>query len=832
MEKMWHAVSWEEAVKKLGTDPTRGLSREQVKEHRHQYGRNVLPEEKIPSRTAVFLRQLKSPLIFILVLAGMVTIVLRDYTDSIVIWGAVLLNASIGYIQEYRATKALKELKKALKVKAKVIREGNEKEVFQEELVPGDIVLLEPGIKVPADARIIESWDVKVQEAALTGEWIASSKTNKILGPETPLADRENMAFMGSVVEEGGGKAVVVATGEQTEVGEIATLLKGIRDVQTPYQMRLAKFSHVIGRVIAVLAFLIFLEGVVLGRQFSEMFTVAVAIAVGAIPEGLPVAITAILAIGMQRMLKEGGLVRHLASTETLGSVSVIATDKTLTLTEGIMEVEEIWTLRPEQKDLALKAAALASEAFVENPEAVFEQWIIRGRPTDKALVKAALDAGISKPQLQKEMEEIRRIPFESERKFSASFYKVGQTIQGFLLGAPETIFAFSKLSVEERARCEKELQNLAGRGFRVVAVGETNHMQVAPQSSAFLGLIALKDPLRKGVKEAVRLAREAGIQTLIVTGDHALTAHAVGKELGISKEAIYARVEPADKMRIIEKWQAKGAIIAMTGDGINDAPALKKADIGIALGSGTDVAKESADLVLIGDKFSIIPQAIKEGRVMVDNIRKVITYMLSGSFTETILIGASLFFGLPLPVTASQILWVNLVEDGLPGIALTFEKGEKNVMQRRPEGKHIALLTSEMKVIIFAIGILTDLILLGLFWWLLEFSSYSLQHIRTVVFVGLALNSLLYVFSCRSLRRNIWSYNPLANKYLTSGVLIAMALLLLPVYFYPFQQLFHTVALSSQDWVILVSLAFLNVALIELVKWIFIKRNNGIVKA
>ncbi|MBI1984850.1 MAG: HAD-IC family P-type ATPase [Candidatus Wildermuthbacteria bacterium] len=866
-EHEWHALSLEETARILETDIQKGLSEDEAKGKRKQYGKNALPEEQIPSRLRIFLGQLKSPLVLILVFAGIITLFLRDYTDSVVIWSAVLLNSLVGYVQEYRATKALTELKKALKVKALVLRNGNEKEIPQEDLVPGDLILLKPGKKVPADARIVQAWELKIQEAVLTGEWIASRKASSILSKDAQLADRENMAFMGSIVEEGEGRAIVVGTGLHTEIGKVASLVKGIKEAETPYQARLGRFSRIIGRIIALLALAIFLEGILAGRMFSEMFTVAVAVAVGAIPEGLPVAITATLAIGMRRMLREGGLVRNLASTETLGSTSVIATDKTLTLTEGTMAVEEIFTLNPAEKELALTIGALTSEAFVENPETALEKRVVKGRPTDKALLQAAMDVGITRAELEKTMALVGTIPFESEKKYSAAFYKTADAVRASVLGAPEIMLSLSSgLSRQEVETIEQKLRETASKGLRVIAVGEKifnastfpyqDHTTIELNGIRLVGIISLKDPVRKGVKEAIQNAKQAGIKTIIVTGDHVLTAAAVAKELGIDGHPhefiegkdleklsdedfakkldelkVYARVEPSHKLRIIEAWQKKGEIIAMTGDGINDAPALKRADIGIALGSGTDVAKEVGDLVLIGDKFSIIPLAIKEGRVIIDNIRKVITYMLSGSFTETILIGTSILMGLPLPVTAAQILWVNLVEDGLPGIALTFEKGEKDVMKRKPEGKNIALMTAPMKIIIFAIGILTDLMLLGIFVFLHFFTDYSLEHIRTIVFVGLAVNSLLYVFSCKNLHQNIWKYNPFSNHYLTGSVALAFLLLLTPIYIPFMQNLFGTVPLALQDWIMLLGLAFLNVFLIEAVKLFFV-RKDGILKA
>ncbi|MBI2642586.1 MAG: HAD-IC family P-type ATPase [Candidatus Wildermuthbacteria bacterium] len=864
LQHNWHLLSFEGVASILETNTEEGLGETKVKERRKLFGRNLLPQEKTPSRFLVFFSQLKSPLILILIGAGIITLFLKDFTDSIVIWGAVILNSFLGYFQEYRANKALAELKKALKIQAIVIRGGTTKEIPQEDIVPGDVLLLKAGDRVAADARVAQAWNLKVQEAALTGEWLASEKTNTALKGDIPLGDRENMVFTGSVVEEGKGKAIVTSIGKNTELGKIASLLKEIQGEQTPYQLRLNKFARFIGYLFGFIAFLIFLQGIVAGRNFEEIFTLAVATAVASVPEGLPVAITAVLAIGMTRMLRRKGLIRNLASTETLGSTSVIATDKTLTLTEGRMEMDEIFSLDPTDSRRTLTIAALANDAFVENPDAVFQEWIVRGKPTDKALLIAAMEAGISKTNLEKEFPVLEKISFESATQYQASIHQTPGGIVAFISGSPEKLLSMSGLN--EKLPVEKKLAELTERGLRVLALGQkvlpfktfpaSDHVDLELHDIEFVGLIALKDPLRKGVKEAIARAREAGIETIMVTGDHARTASAVAKEVGIDgsptstmegKELeklsdqdldamlphvkVYARVEPRHKLRIIEAWQRRGQIIAMTGDGVNDAPALKKADIGIALGSGTEVAKETGDLVLLGDSFSIIPLAIEEGRIIVDNIRKIITYMLTGSFTEIILISASILLGLPLPITASQILWVNFVEDGLPGIALTFEKGEKDVMKRRPEGKHIQLLTLPMKTIIFLVGISTDLILLGLFLYLLKFSSYTIEHIRTIVFVGLALNSLLYVFSCKNLKTNIWRYNVFSNPHLVVSVLIGLFVLLLPLYITPLQQLFHTQPLLLMDWAIVSGFAILNIVLIELVKWVFIRKNHGIVQ-
>jgi len=840
-----------------------------VERRKEFFGANVLPTERPPSSLLLLLKQFKSPLIFILVIAGFVTLFLHQYTDSTVIFGTVLINTIIGYIQESRATNALSQLKKILKHKGTVIRAKQEMEISQSAIVPGDLIVLKPGDKVPADGRIIESWNLQINEAVLTGEWISSTKLNTALEKQTPLADRDNMIYMGSVVESGNGKAIVTATGMQTEIGKIGMLLKKTKDVQTPYQQKLSRFAWLIGLVVGTLALFIFLQGILSGGTILEMFEIAVAIAVSAIPEGLPIAMTIVLAIGMQRILRKKGLVRSLPAAETLGSTSVIATDKTLTLTEGKMQVEEITPLRLADREQVLVAATLANEAYIENPEAVLEKWIVRGRPTDRALITAAMDAGISKIELEKILPLLLRIPFDSKSKYVASLHKTEDNLKLYISGAPENILALSLLSEDERVQAEAKLNELTQKGLRVVCTGFkeiaqddikdipkehlTEHLKKQLVDVHFLGFIALKDPIRKGIHEAINITKEAGVKTIIATGDHALTAAAVAKELGLPSEprnviegkqldalsdkelqellpqiSVYARVEPIHKVRIIEAWQNQNAVIAMTGDGVNDAPALKKANIGIALGSGTAVAKEASDLILLTDNFSIIPAAIKEGRVIFDNIRKIITYMLAGSFTETLLIGAALLFGAPfLPVTALQILWINLVEGTLPSVALTLEKAEKDVMRRKPPKPSTSLLTGEMKAIIFVISTVTDFFLIGLFYWLLQTGSYAMEHIQTIIFVGLGIDSLFYVFSCRSLRKNIWEYNPFSNLFLVGSVLLGFAMLFAVIYIPILQTLFRTQPLGLTDWGLLAGLGILNVVLIEAGKWYFIRRDR-----
>ncbi len=880
---MWHSFDIQEVLKKLNSDSEKGLSEKEVFQRQEKFGRNLLPEEKPLSKLRIFLEQLKSPLIYILIIAGIVTLFLGEYTDSIVIFGAVLLNTIVGFFQENKASQALRELKKVLKIKTVVFREEKEKEIFQEELVPGDIFILKAGDKVPADGKIIESYNLKINEAPLTGEWLAATKNIDILPENTPMADRDNMVYMGTTVEDGVGRTVVTEIGAKTEIGKVATLIKETKEEKTPYQKKLARFSKVVGFVITIICLIIFIEGLLTGGEFIEMFTVAIAIAVSAIPEGLPVAMTVILALAMQKILKRKGLVRRLASAETLGSTSIICTDKTLTLTEGKMKVFKIVTsdMTEKSQKLAIIIATLCNEAFIENPEEPFEEpfekWRIKGRPTDRALLLASLEMGISKPELEKKMPIMSQLPFNPINKYIATFHQLDKNHQIlYLCGAPEKLLNLSskleingeqkQLNEKKLKELKEELNELTSKGLRVVAVGykkitnsksQNYNLEELCTDLTFVGFITLKDPLRKETKEAIRICKEAGMKPIIVTGDHKLTAKAVAEELGfkvkegniiegrdldkmsdeefskkIKNIQVFARVEPAHKMRIIQTWQERGEVVAMTGDGINDAPALKKADIGVALGSGTEVAKEVSDLVLLNDNFSIIVAAIEEGRAIIDNIRKVITYLLSDSFTEVILIGGSMTIcwltkqAWILPISAVQILWVNLIADGLPSIALAFEPKEKDLMKQKPQPRSAPLLTREMKVIIFVIGLVTDLILLGIFFWLLN-NNYEVSHIRTIIFTALGIDSLFYVFSCKSLRKNIWHINFFSNKLLVLACLVGIIVLFMATYLPVFQNLLKTVPLGPFDWLILIGLGVIEIILIEIAKHYFIVRKQ-----
>ena len=901
MRQNWHNLSIEAIFGQLKTT-RKGISDEEAKQRLHKFGFNNLPEGKRLTRTKIFLHQFKSPLIYILVIAGFITLILNHWTDSIVIFAAVFLNAGVGFFQENKASKIFDKLKTLIKDKALVIRGGHKKEINQIHLVPGDIIVLYPGDKVPADARIVEDFDLKVNEAALTGEWLASEKSRKVLPEKTPVAERENMVYMGTIIEDGKAEAVVVSTGVNTEIGEIAVSIREAEEGKTPYQKKLAHFSKIIAFVIGFICVGIFIGGALTKKDILEMLITSIAVAVAAIPEGLPIAMTVILALGMERISKKKGLVRKLIATETLGSTQIICTDKTGTLTEAKMQIAGVFTGTKELLSngkkyaeninkngieshiLVLKIAALCNEAFVENPKETMENWIIRGRATEKALLLAAIQAGIVREEIEKEYPRVDDLPFDPVYKYSASVHRLDENQEVmYVLGAPEIILSnaeylecdgkYEPLSPKKIEELTKKYENLDRKGLRVLAAGykkinkgilasRVKNVLDSKQSISktekeniytrefkdmvFVGFIALHDPLRKDVKEAIRLCRRAGMRPIIITGDHRLTAKAVAEELGLpAKEKniiegkeldamsdedfkkklenfeIYARVEPRQKLRIVSAWQEKGRVVAMTGDGVNDAPALKQADIGVALGSGTDVAKEASDLVLLTDNFSIIVAAVEEGRAIIDNIRKVITYLFADAFTEIILIGVSVIAKLPLPLFPAQILWVNLVEDSLPAVSLAFESKEKDVMDRKPEDLKTSLFTKKMKIIIFIIGFITDFMLLGLFLWLLK-RGLPIAEIRTVMFVALGIDSVFYLFSCKNLHKNIWNINIFSNSFLIMGWFFAIGMLVVGVYVPVFQKLLRTVSLNFSDWILVLFIGLINLVLIEFTKWLF----------
>jgi len=896
----WHSLTAKEILAKLKSS-RQGLTLQEAEARLKKTGLNSLPEEKRFSNLKILISQFKSPLVYILLVAAAISFLLQKFVDGSVILLAVFINTIVGFVQESKAEKSLEKLKEMVEYKVLVLRDGTEKEIFAKFLVPGDIIILRAGDRIPADGRILEARGFKVNEASLTGESIPVDKTDKVLnlsGNSKQPREKNNLIYMGTTVTRGRAKAIVFATGIKTRFGKIAQLLKETKRELTPLQKKLKRFSQSFGLLTLILSLIIIIIGLWRGYEFFEIFTVAVAIAVAAIPEGLLIAVTVVLAIGMQRILKKRSLVRKLIAAETLGSTTVICTDKTGTLTEGKMQVDHILTGESElflskekNKNLpddqqkkdhlkVLEIALLCNNAVVENPNDELANWRVHGDYTEKALLLAAINAGINPDKTRKENSRLEEIPFNSDRKYMATLNrnKDGrETI--YVKGAPEEILNRSRYILingkskeleEEMARSLKRRQNeLSRKGLRVLAVayrelknGEALDFSEETEETGinnliFVGFLALKDPLREGVKQTLKQAEEAGIKTVMITGDYKLTARAIANELGmkvedknilegyeldelsdkeffkrVSEIKVYARVSPAHKTRIVDAWQARGEVVAMTGDGVNDAPALKSADIGVALGSGTDVAKETSDLVLMDNNFKTILMAVEQGRIIMENIKKVVLYLLSDSFSELILISISLLFFVDkttgeaiLPLTAAQILWINIITDGFPNAALTVEPTNNEIMKEPPRKKGEPLIDLEMKSLIAIISVFTALSVMAIFWFTWK-ATGNIEEARTVAFVALGIDSLFYVFSCRSLKHSILKTNPFSNPYLVAAVIGGFLLQLMAVYLPFFQKIFKTVSLSLSDWGLIMFVCLGVIVVIEIVKWGFMKRD------
>lgn len=892
MLEKFYSCAIPEVFKKLGSTKA-GLSGEDARNRVAKFGLNRIPRKGKISWPFVLLSQLKSPLNYILFAAAIVSAALSEFVDMGIILAAIFINVLIGFIQENKAQNALAKLAEIITYKAHVVRDGQDKTINAEDLVPGDIIILESGSKIPADARLLEASALEVMEAALTGESQSEIKDVKKLKPDTHLGDRTNMVYSGTTIVGGHGKAVVTAVGLKTEIGKIASLIKETEEVKTPLQKKLAKFSRILGVAVIGVSALIFILGLLRGFGFEYMFITAVAVAVTAIPEGLVIATTVILAVGMQKILKKKALIRNLISAETLGSATVICTDKTGTLTRGEMQVSEIVTWNnnfdiekkrdgsfnlPEKAldelHLSIRIGMLCNNAYVENPDEEFEKWKISGNLTERALLMAGLNMGLRQEKLLKASPKIDEIPFSSDKKYMVTLHKLNDNKNVlYLKGAPEKVVNMaSKIMIggqeEEFNNHKKEkfanyFENLSKKGLRLLALAyqktstDCEELETCfsdmENEFVFVGFVAIKDPLRPEVKETLEIAEQAGIKTVMITGDHKLTAQAIAKEMGMDVKAenimegdeleklsdaqllekvekikVYARVSPEHKIKIVSAWQKKGEVVAMTGDGVNDSPALKKADIGIAVGSGTDVAKEIADMVILDDNFKSIIDAVKEGRGMFANIKKSITYILSNSFTEVILIGGSLLLGLPLPLTAAMILYINLFEDSFTDMALAFEPTDPDVMKEKAQGHKAKLFDKEVKTLIFLIGIITDLVLFGLFYYLLSTTNDEF-YIRTVIFATLGMSSLIYVFSCKNLKKSILKIKVFDNKFLLGAMALGLAFILVALYVPFMQGILGTVHLGAMEWIIIIGFGLFDMFMIELTKYFFIhKKHHG----
>ncbi len=900
----WYKLDSTAVIQQLNTNSSHGLSLSEVAHRLEQYGANELLEQPGETLWQMLWKQLKATMVVVLIVAAVISVILRDYTNAAAIFAIVAFNTILGVRQEYQARKAIAALKKLSVSTVKVRRNQQIQEISARELVPGDIILLETGNVVPADSRLLESVNLRIQESSLTGESEPVEKTAAGLGQEDlAVGDQRNMAYMGTVVTYGRGLAVITETGDDTELGHISTAIQTVQHQPTPLQKRLDQLGTRLALITLFLVALIFALGLFRGEALSLMFLTAVSLAVAAIPEGLPAVVTISLALGAKRMLKQQALIRKLPAVETLGSVTIICSDKTGTLTENRMTVTFL-DVAGHQTDLStsfnsdslndgassnllqshpalvwlLTGAALCNDAVLEiNPDHA-QQFYSVGDPTEGALVTAAAHAGLWKTKVESALPRVAEQPFDADRKrmttvhtipplttsmpeplkrLVAEFVNLGNADQvAFTKGSVASLLEVSthvwlegKALVIDGSWREKIIaanDQLAHNGMRVIAIAfrpispanVDNH--TLEQNLIFIGLVGMMDPVRPDVKEAILVCQDAGIRPVMITGDNPLTAQSIARSLGMphhniltGKElsnlssaalmdqvediSLYARVSPQNKLDIVKALQKRGHIVAMTGDGVNDAPALKQADIGIAMGiTGTDVAKESADMVLLDDNFSTIVTATKEGRVIFDNIRKFIKYTLTGNAGELWVILLAPFLGMPIPLIPLQILWINLLADGLLALALSVEPAERKVMSRLPRHPDESIFAQGVGRGILWVGLLLGSVLLavGYYYW-----SKGQANWQTMVFTTLAISRVGMAETMRSSRDSVFRIGLLSNKPLLGAVLLTLGLQIAVIYIPILQTVFHTTALSAKDLLICFGLSMVVSGAIELEK-------------
>lgn len=861
---MWHSCSVEEIAKNLKTNINIGLSDDEAQKRFERYGPNNLKEKKKESIFVKFIKQFNDFMIITLIIAAIISAVVSklngeaDYIDSIIIVAIVIFNAIMGLVQEQKAEKSLEALKKMTAPNAKVRRNGRVQEIDATLVVPGDIVILEAGNYVPADCRLINSYNLKIEESALTGETIPSLKdSSKILKENTAMGDLCNMVFATTIVVNGHGEAIVVETGMNTRVGKIAGMIIEDESPETPIQKKLAEVGKILAIACIIICVLIFVIGIFKKIPIIEMFMTSVGLAVAAIPEGLPAIVTIMLSIGVTKMAKKNSIIRKLPAVETLGSSSVICSDKTGTLTQNKMTVTEVRNCfgraNSNERKFIFELGTMCTDTTEER---INGKLGFVGEATEVAISNAAMEEGVSKSFLYDEMKRINDIPFDSKRKMMTTIHKYGNGYRIITKGAPDVLLkrcsnCYSGGQIvpifSKKDDINEQNNQMAEKALRVIAVAYKDveklpEMQDVEKNLIFCGLIGMIDPPREGVKEAVRTCRRAGIKTVMITGDHLQTAKAIAKELGILKRgdlaidgetlermsqheleqnimdySVFARVSPEHKVRIVKAFQSTGAVVAMTGDGVNDAPALKNSDIGIAMGKGgTDVAKNAADMILLDDNFVTIVEAVKQGRNIYDNIKKAIHFLISTNIGEIVTIFFGLVLGIKSPLLAIQLLWINLVTDSLPAIALGLEKEEENIMSRLPRNP---------KKNLFADGLWWKIIIegamLGMF-TLLAFSIgnrlYSVEVGRTMAFLTLGILELVHSFNIKS-EESIFKIGIFENKYLIGALVLGVILQVIVVVVSPLAQVFSLVPLTGIQWLYTVLIAVAPIPIVEIQK-------------
>jgi Ca2+-transporting ATPase len=842
------------------------------------HGPNELQALATQSAWHTLFAQFKNALILILLSATVISGFLGHALESIVITIIVLFAVLLGFIQEYRAGKALEALRRMAAPSAHAIRDGEESMISARDLVPGDVVLLRAGDRIPADARLTEAVNLAVDEAALTGESNAVEKTVASFDDAgLPLGDRKNMTYAGTLITGGRGHAVIVATGMATEFGRIARMVETVEAGRTPLQENLDRLGGTLARAALLVVALVVVIGLARGLPALEMFMFGIALAVAVVPEALPAVVTISLAIGVRRMVRRNALVRRLPIVETLGSTSVICSDKTGTLTRNEMTVRRVFTdervldlsgtgydpagsvveegrqvAPPRGLQAMLSAATLASDAHLVTHDGRYQ---IEGDPTEGALVVAAVKVGLAPDDLNAREPRVAEIPFTSERRRMTTLHQTSNGTIAYSKGAADDVLAScssqfrTDRDVPLTGECRDQIltieRRMASEGLRVLAVARKSatSLEDAENQMTLLGLVGLMDPPRPEAKAAVQVCSAAGIQPIMITGDHPMTASAIAREIGVLTDqrvvsgrdldamsdaelqrsvadiAVYARVSPADKLRVVDAWQKRGDVVAMTGDGINDAPALKKADVGIAMGiAGTDVSKEAAGMTLLDDNFATIVAAVEEGRIVFGNIKKYLTYLLSSNVGEIVLLAGAVIAGLPMPLTAVQILYVNLATDGLPALALAVDPPEDDLMKRRPRDSHLGIFTRPVVIMLLTGGLWSALVNITLFTWMLQ-TERPLAEVMSMTFVSLVLIQFFKAYNYRSDHLSVF-HKPFANTWLNIAIVWELLLLLAILYVPFFQRAFATFRLSAEDWVITTAMAFSVVPVLETVKW------------
>lgn len=915
MSKSWHSLKTEEAMAELKVDEN-GLGDNESKQRLTTYGPNELKKEKGKSRIALFLTQFKDILMIILIIATGLSLAMGQTIDALIILVVILLSALLGFRQEYRSGKAVEALKKMTAPTAIVIRTGKETKIPASQLVPGDLILLYTGDKVPADARLIEAHNLKLDEAALTGESAPVDKTTDTFPQNTQLNDMRNMVFTGTIVVYGRAKAVVTTTGMSTEFGKIAKMVQTTSHQQTPLEKRMASVGKWIGMLVIAVCIGVGSIGIIQGRDVLDMLLWAVSLAVAAVPVALPAIVTAALSVGMYRMAKVNTIVKRLPAVETLGCTSVICSDKTGTMTKGEMTVQRIYVnnsavkvtgigYAPEGKFLfedktispdehlktLLKVASLCNDSDLEKDPQT-QKWFVKGDPTEGALVVVAAKADIWKEDLDKQEKRIAEIPFSSERKRMTTIHVAGKKKIAYMKGAPEIVLQkcthtllegkVQKLTPETRTMLLKvtevmALQALRNLGFAYKELPESLSAfdETVEEGFVFVGIVGMIDPPRAEVKDAINMCRNAGIRVVMITGDHKLTAAAVAKELNLLGEnegdskvltgsdldeisdeqlvkvvedtVIYARVSPEHKMRIVKAWKANDQVVAMTGDGVNDAPALKMADIGVSMGiTGTEVTKEASDMVLADDNFASIVKAVKEGREIYDNVKKYLTYLLRCNIMEILVVFIAVV-SVPtlalllspgsevaaigeaaIALTAVQLLWINLTTDGLPALALSVDPGDPDLMTHKPRKPKESIFTKDVKVYLTVIPVMMTVLLLAGYFYYKPWESYSqLLAARTQLFTGLIAMELANALSARSLKYTVFKVGVFKNKVLWYAILASFALQLFVLYTPGVQDMFGVTSPEPVTWVIALLSVIVVFSSLELGKYLTSKRRK-----